>query len=284
MAMDILQEMNITEASDVFITLGRDAPDSIHIHFFILNFIIWSEYTDAVDMHFYCPHGNSRDGSVYAIARFKNGPTFITFHCVDLHFDYILKHLNETKIIDWNEDIIFEAIHEKFTPILRIIIAEKKLKIVNEDVVHQVWLNYHKRKEMLVLVPDPLYIAPMRKREFKFIKQNWEYYSSELEPVINTTLENNCVIGLYHRSNDSLMGWAVEQHFGGIGMLYVLEEYRNQGYGATIIQAMCHRMIDRQIDPYAFIHINNSRSLALFEKVGFKKINLAHWVHTIKSR
>lgn len=32
---------------------------------------MWSETTDAVDMHFYCPHGDTRDGSVYAIAKFK---------------------------------------------------------------------------------------------------------------------------------------------------------------------------------------------------------------------
>lgn len=82
---------------------------------------------------------------------FQNGPTFVTFHCVEIHCDYIIKYLNETNVINWRENLTFEGIHEKLVPILKTVIAEKKLKIVKDDVCHQVWLNQSKRKKMLAL-------------------------------------------------------------------------------------------------------------------------------------
>lgn len=122
----------------------------------------------------------------------------------------------------------------------------------------------------------------MKPEEYKYVKKYWEYYSPETDAIVNATLTNNCALGLYHRENDSIVGWAVEQHFGGIGMLHVLEECRNQGYGSILTQGMCHRMMDRQIDPYAFIHVSNNRSIALFKKVGFKQVCLVHWISTTK--
>lgn len=110
------------------------------------------------------------------------------------------------------------------------------------------------------------------------INNKWLYADTKTELIVRETLANNGGLGILFRGNETFAGWAVEQHYGGIGMLYVFPEFRRQGYARELVKGMVGRLLDRHIDPFALIEIHNNKSRLLFESLWFEHVCFVHWI------
>ncbi|XP_046672337.1 uncharacterized protein LOC124362148 isoform X2 [Homalodisca vitripennis] len=263
----------------VFDNLKRDWPHSIHTYFFLLNFMDWTENSADVEFDFYCPNGDPTIGSVLAQTKFKGSDTFINYHCVDyISCKAIHDGLKEFSDVNWSQPLIFESIHERLIPELYKIISEKGLKINKNDRCYQLWLPPAVAKHVMVELQSELYMMPLDANHTEMVNKHWEYSGPGTSLIIKETLTHNGGLGVLFRENDTFAGWAVEQHYGGIGMLYIHPEYRRQGYATELVKGMVSRLVDREIDPFALIEEHNQPSRLLFQRLKFESICMVHWI------
>lgn len=69
----------------------------------------------------------------------------VMLHCVDeIGLEKLGQVLRETCIIDWTENVNFEASHEKLIPLLEAVAEEKHLQY-DKIAHHQLWLQENLR-------------------------------------------------------------------------------------------------------------------------------------------
>ncbi|WP_281521521.1 GNAT family N-acetyltransferase [Dubosiella newyorkensis] len=72
--------------------------------------------------------------------------------------------------------------------------------------------------------------------------------------------------------NQKKIGFAGQHSEGSMGLLYVLEPFRHQGYAQELERFMIKRMLEQDLIPYADVFDNNKASIHLQQKIGMKRM------------
>lgn len=86
-----------------------------------------------------------------------------------------------------------------------------------------------------------------------------------------------CFAGLFHKVDKQVVSFGLFAHYGGIGMLYTLQEFRRKGYAAIVILAISKELVARGLNPHAYVLHVNKPSAALFRKLGFEVADNITW-------
>lgn len=279
--VDVLKPVNASLLGETLCTLGRDWPHSIHIYFFISNFVDWQLFVNRLEFNYYSPNGNPIDGAFLAIAEFKFSVTYVMVHIDEASNSNLETILRNTALIDWSKPLIFEGVHDRVMPTLKKILLEKHVKIVSEDKVLQVWLPPAVAKNVTFEPRRPdTCVMRIQGRHVQTINDHWEHRFPQSELLIKDYVDMNIGLGMYVNKTDKIVSWAVEQHYGGIGMLYTLKEYRGRGYATAVLRAMIKSLEAKSIDPFACIEHSNVESLRLFKKLKFREACNVTWLRT----
>lgn len=92
-------------------------------------------------------------------------------------------------------------------------------------------------------------------------------YPSRDRDYLNTRLASHNLWAGY--VDEQLIGFIGIHDDGSIGLLYVLEAFRQRGFGTQLLTAMTAYFLARQWRPYSQIVTTNSASLRLHEMVGY---------------
>ncbi|XP_054267110.1 uncharacterized protein LOC128989548 [Macrosteles quadrilineatus] len=273
------KEVGFNELPAILSNLKKDWPHSIHTYYFLLNFVNWTKQHWNGEFNFYCPDVGSSTKSVMAVVKFKDGHTFVQYHCLDeVSCKSIHKAIKHTNVLHWDQLLIFEAIHERLVPGLQEIIQEKGLRVIKNDKCFQVWMPPTRVRSLNESLPPQITLCSLDGNHTQQIHRYWGYSGPGTEVIVRDSLTLNGGLGLRIGKNHSYVGWSVEQHYGGIGMLYVHPEYRRQGYAAALVKTMGKQAVLKGIDPFAIIEENNNMSRNLFEKLHFEHICTVHWI------
>ncbi|XP_046576313.1 glycine N-acyltransferase-like protein 3 [Haliotis rubra] len=84
-----------------------------------------------------------------------------------------------------------------------------------------------------------------------------------------TTLPSTC---LYSREG-ALLGYALTYHYGCLGVLYVLEEHRGNGYGKVAMSQLALKHLQKKNkEVFVMIQRVNTASIKMHEAIGFEVI------------
>ncbi|XP_046576316.1 glycine N-acyltransferase-like protein 3 [Haliotis rubra] len=83
-----------------------------------------------------------------------------------------------------------------------------------------------------------------------------------------TTLPSTC---LYNREG-ALLGYALTYHYGCLGVLYVLEEHRGNGYGKVAMSQLALKHLQKKKEVFVMIQRVNTASIKMHEAIGFEVI------------
>lgn len=279
--VDILKPVNTSLLGETLCTLGRDWPHSIHIYYFILNFVDWTPHVKRVDFSYYAPRGDPIDGAYLAIAKFKYSVTYVMVHIDETSSSDLELILRNTTLIDWSRPLIFEGVHDRVMPTLKKILHEKNVKIISEDTVLQLWLP-PRLVENVTLDPrgPDVCVRRLHVRNVKAINDNWKHKFPGSLLMIQDYVRQNIALGMFIKKNDTPVSWAVEQHYGGIGIVYTMEEYRGRGYATAVLKTMIQSLERKNIDPFVCIEHSNAESLRLFRRLKFQDICNVTWLLT----
>lgn len=73
------------------------------------------------------------------------------------------------------------------------------------------------------------------------------------------------------------VSWVVQREDGSLGIMYTLESHRRKGLGEWLSKHLIHQVIQKGEMPYLHIVVGNAASVALAERLGFKKYGKIVW-------
>lgn len=130
-----------------------------------------------------------------------------------------------------------------------------------------------------VNVPDHLILKTLQQKDV--INENWPHqYEGSYNYILSNVLLNGG-LGLYNRSDNKLIAWAVINEFYCPGFLHCIDQERRKGYGSLVFRALCKKKIVEKdnLDVYTIFLDDNSASRGLFiDRLGFKTINTLRWI------
>ena len=126
-------------------------------------------------------------------------------------------------------------------------------------------------------LPAGYTLGPIGLQHACFINSNWKFGSGNrtLE-MIKRTLAIGGTFGAFHSSDlnadkQDLVSWGMIRPYGGIGMLQTIDDHRRRGLGRVVVVQLVKWLRERNCVPYCYIEDDNQASVALFEKLGFRK-------------
>ncbi|XP_041350973.1 uncharacterized protein LOC121369957 [Gigantopelta aegis] len=129
--------------------------------------------------------------------------------------------------------------------------------------------------DSLVVVPVPEHLnmksLESRNEVVETITGNWPYTSPGIPGLVKQLLDSfpsRCLVD----KEDNLIGYALGQSWGSLGMLFVRPEYRGRGYGRVIISQLANVYVTNGQSSVVCIYESNPASKRLHKKLGFKLI------------
>lgn len=112
------------------------------------------------------------------------------------------------------------------------------------------------------------------------VKMNsvWPRAHEGSQQLLELLIEVNPSVGLYTDKGE-LVAWSVGLEVAALGALQVDANYLRRGFGSLITKALSKKIaIERDYDITAHIVFNNTNSLNMFQKLGFKEIDSNFWI------
>ena len=127
--------------------------------------------------------------------------------------------------------------------------------------------------EINKLPQTPLTTRYAAEEDLDFILAHYDILSrEELAKII---LRRKLVIGLL---NGKPVGFVGEHLEGSLGILYILPEYRKQGFAVYLEKYLMNEMLKDGYFPFGQVEVGNEKSLNLQKKLGFKECSgFVYW-------
>lgn len=163
------------------------------------------------------------------------------------------------------DDINFAAVDEWMYPVL----TEGK-KTEWELTAIQFYLP-----EDVLPQPSEFETVSLTKGDAEIVYENSDYKKYISLEYVTDRIVNGISAGIY--VNDNLVSWAITQDDGAIGFLHALDDYRNKGYGFSVMLSMIEKLREGGQLPFAYAEKDNEKSLNLLLKLGFRKNKSVRW-------
>lgn len=119
-------------------------------------------------------------------------------------------------------------------------------------------------------------IRRLHRDEAEYIHYNYEFRDYIALEYIKERVDKEVSFGIYE--NNVLVGWVLTHDDGAIGLLNVMKEYRNKGYGEAVVRIIVKELLKKKKLPFAHIEDYNEVSLNLFKRVGMIEEGEIHWI------
>jgi 8-oxo-dGTP diphosphatase len=225
--------------------LEKDKPNNISI----INFIK-DNFISSVDIagNSVLVRGESDHRWVYISSRDKN------------QLDLLTGKLN-------TDDNYFAVIDEWIMPVL----------VGRKEVVWDLFMDQYYLPDNIRLPSAESKTEQLKERDADIIYNNSDYKEYVSMEYIKDRIQKGISAGIYE--NNKLVSWAMTHDDGAIGFLYTLENFRRKGYGYIVTLSIIEKLKSMGKLPFAFIKADNTKSINLFSKIGFKKNKAVHWFH-----
>ena len=194
-----------------------------------------------------------------------------TVHILELdHHDFFIQETNSTVYVLYSQDtqkakrwLIKHENEEKY-----------ELMMFNYQAIRDfAYERYHLGEGIIcyqaiyepkqITLPDTsLQIIKAKIKDLEIILHYYDKLSKyELQSIIE---QGNLYLGY---EGNQLAGFIGEHLEGSMGLLYILEEYRNKGYGYILESYLIQETINKGFIPYCHVECDNEASLALQRKL-----------------
>ncbi|NMM62563.1 GNAT family N-acetyltransferase [Clostridium sp. P21] len=114
-------------------------------------------------------------------------------------------------------------------------------------------------------IGEELEIRQLEENQIKVVLEHYDKLSND---EIEEILRNGSLFGGY--KDGTLIGFVGNHLEGSMGLLEVFPEYRHLGYGTILESFIVNKTLEKGLVPFGQIEIDNEKSIALQNKLGFK--------------
>ncbi|KAL7043378.1 hypothetical protein ACKWTF_001481 [Chironomus riparius] len=186
------------------------------------------------------------------------------------------------KCLNFDVRKVFLCVREIFRDTFTEFIKSRDLKILFDDGTIMVHMKHEDAINLQYEVPEGLVIRKLSTSNADHINSIWPHRSPGSEKFIEYCIEMNLSVGLYDQATGELLAWCLEHDNGNLLALQVDQNHLRKGY-ATIVTKAITKLIaqERGFDVHTNIVVANFKSLGLFEKLSFNKIDKNFWTGVV---
>lgn len=159
----------------------------------------------------------------------------------------LIDSLSQCSLIAVHQDYMVDYISKKFS-------LSEQLECFQVVYMHKDKLN----------LDDKLEIRPLEENQLGLVLEHYDKLSSN---EVKSLLINRNLFGGYR--DGVLIGFIGTHLEGSLGILEIFPQYRKLGYGSILESYMVNQMLEKGLTPFSQIEVNNEKSLALQDKLGF---------------
>lgn len=132
--------------------------------------------------------------------------------------------------------------------------------------------------------PDGTYVRALKEEDSQLCNSRWEWGDSASEAFVRSLILLNGGFGLFAKSNNELLSFALINDHLATGILQTAEQERGKKYGEFISKLLAVKIVELfDLIPTCYINSLNFKSIKLFEKLGYKKIGNCNWIFIAKA-
>jgi len=193
--------------------------------------------------------------------------------------DELRECLEKTKLIRWHDRVLFVTVHRRHAKlILECINVDNQREVLDEEASYY-WLEKEEALRFHIEIPTGTEIRELTPDHSSRCNSIWDFRYEGSEVLINSLIELNGGLGLFDKSTNELLSYALINDSLAIGMLNTVNHARGKGYAALVTKLISIKIAqDFNIHSTAYIDHSRTSSNKLFEKLGFKKIGDCDWV------
>ncbi len=117
---------------------------------------------------------------------------------------------------------------------------------------------------------------PLQRSDVAYVYRHSAYHEYTSEDYITDRLQRDVSVGIWR--NGKLVGWGLTHDDGSLGFLNVLEPFRKQGLGESLLRSMVVQKQQKRQPVFVNIEPRNHKSINLVQKLGFLPDRLVSWV------
>jgi FR47-like protein len=107
----------------------------------------------------------------------------------------------------------------------------------------------------------------------------WEWKDAKSENFIRSLILLSGGYGLFDETTNELLSFALVNDHLGTGVLNTVQHARGKGYGKFVAKFLSRKIVDNfDLFPTSYINSQNSPSMDLYTKIGYKKIGRCNWI------
>lgn len=182
-----------------------------------------------------------------------------------------LKEMLET--LDFTgETVMFTAYPVKFEHILQSFADNRSQHMSGTPFTFEL-LALNKEKSKPRKIPEDVTVSTLTLDHAKLVHTNWEFgnpKNQESEVNFIRLLIASYPTVCFFNADGRAIAYAIGQMYGGIGMLYVEPEFRNRGYGKTVMHLMSEKYSNLGYPPYVSVETGNEVSNKIHKDLGFE--------------
>jgi len=142
--------------------------------------------------------------------------------------------------------------------------------------------RYYLPDEVVVSSPTAIQLRKLRPDEAEYIYRHSEYQTYTSVDYLKMRIEKGLSAGI--EENGQLQAWVLTHDDLAIGTLHVLESARRKGFASILTQYMITELRKQRVIPFVQIVPENTSSIRLAEKIGFRFDREVSWLAIRKKK
>ncbi|XP_067675716.1 glycine-N-acyltransferase-like protein 3 [Haliotis asinina] len=263
--------MAVTLSADLlpeFLSSLRNDAGAIHIRGEInsklcsvitdYDFIVdrWPNYTSAVARV-------DRTTSKYPV---HLGPLVSVFTTQAAHLETLLR---QPGVLDWSAKIIFVCVDADAMPAL-----VKAIDYHHRSYTVDTYLLMTVTRDTLRarLIPDGFQMTAIKPEQASIVNSLWKYNDGKHSEIYIEDIVSRLPSCCLYDAGGNMVGFALNYHYGAIGMLHVLPEHRGKGYAKMIMSHLASLCLQQCEEVFVLPDEENKISIRLHEDIGFRQV------------
>lgn len=178
--------------------------------------------------------------------------------------------LQRPGLIDWTQPINFTGVPSDVIPVLSEVCRKHGGQITSkESRLMYAWSR--PTPPDMPAIPDGVTLSSLKPEHAKVLKSDWAKQSNadELEGYFKSVIEkfeSSCLLD----KNGRILAYICMQYNGSIAMIYVLPEFRKEGYFDILISDLTRKLLAKRDIAYGFIPFNDTSLINTSRKLGYE--------------
>ncbi|XP_018560923.1 uncharacterized protein LOC108903289 [Anoplophora glabripennis] len=275
---DILQDIpdeDLPKLAELYDKHKNCAP---YVYSTIMTGIDWRRKKKEKYLIFMSPNGCWReDGTFFVLLKYYSFDIFI--FSLDDTGKNIYEGIRKTKRLDTGDfrdrPPLLYSIHNKFYQIVVKAFKDKGISMTQEIPCHMFSIPRQEALKFETKCPPEVYIKKLDTSHAELVNSEWPHRYKDSVKFVSLLIEMNEGYGLFLKSNDEMVSWALLSMLGQLTMVQTVDCHKKKGYGSLMVKYLSKIIANKGYSPFGTILEENRASIYMFQKLGFNNLGIS---------